>query len=370
MNKQPKKPTPKVTKNKSKSAVLVAYTKKLWISSSKIARLLFVFAAMGIVLLITMRIMAASYQRSQSSNDFEFGITYVSRYAESFGLNARATYSKMLNELPVDNVRLVSYWDELEVIEDELAFDELDWQFDEAQKRDVQVSLAIGLRQPRYPECHEPEWAAQKRQVDRFAWEADLTDFISKVVERYKDRPNLKSYQLENEFLLEEFGQCPDFSRDRVARELDLVKRIDSDTPIIMSRSNNYGGFALGEPQPDIVGISVYRKVHNKSLGYVTYPLPPWYYAFLSQGQKTIGGQESIIHEFQLEPWIANGELSDATIDEQNKTMSAEQVKKNIDFARRTGIKEVYFWGAEWWFARDAQGDSSILDSVKEALNQ
>ena len=336
-----------------------------WRSFGKIKKTVFLFCLTLIFLIFGMRVVAFKYQRSASDQDIKFGTTFVSSYAEHLGLEPKDTLNSIVDDLTLKNLRLVSYWSEHEQERGEFDFSDLDWQFKLAEEKGVKISLAIGLRQPRWPECHMPQWALN---LSKDEWYPELKVYMNEVVERYKDSPALASYQLENEYFLEAFGQCTDFSRDRLVEEFNLVKGLDSEHPIILSRSNNYGGFAVGEPQADIYGISVYRKVHNQQLGYFTYPFPAWYYSFLAQGQISLTGKPSIIHEFQLEPWIASGDIKDASTNEQDKTMSAEDIKKNIAFAKKTGIKEVYFWGAEWWYFRAQNGDPQILETVKAML--
>ena len=59
-----------------------------------------------------------------------------------------------------------------------------------------------------------------------------------------------------------------------------------------------------------------------------------------------------------------------SSLEEQAKTMNLEQFRKNVDFAKRTGIKEFYFWGGEWWYYMLTNyGDDKIWNEVKEMLN-
>lgn len=342
-----------------------AYLKAVWVSFSRFQKILFSLSLTLVLFIIGMRLVALKYQISERSKPEEFGTTFVSSYAEHFGLDPKETFSAIINDLGIKNLRLVSYWSEGEKEKGNYDFTDLDWQFSEAEKKGIKISLAIGLRQPRWPECHQPDWS---KDMTKDEWYPSLKTYMSEVIKRYKDSPALESYQLENEFFLEEFGVCPDFSRDRLIDEFNLVKNLDSKTPVILSRSNNYGGFGVSDPVPDIYGISVYRKVHNPTLGYITYPFPAWYYAFLAGGQKMINGRPSIIHEFQLEPWIKSGDIKDASIEEQNRTMNVDDIEANMEFARRTGIKEVYLWGAEWWYWRAQNGDPTIWSTVKENL--
>lgn len=352
--------------NFSKLKETPKYLKSIWVSFSKFQKVLFSAAILLVLVVVGMRLVALKYQRSESSKDYQFGTTFVSEYAEHYGLDPKQTYNAIVDDLNIKNLRLVSYWSEGEKERGAYDFSDLDWQFAEAEKKGVKISLSLGLRQPRWPECHQPEWS---KNLPKEEWYPGLKAYISEVVKRYKDSPALESYQLENEFFLKDFGVCPDYSRDRLIDEFNLVKQLDSKTPVILTRSNNYGGFALGDPEADIYGISIYRKVHNNTLGYVTYPFPAWYYSFLAQGQKMLTGKPSIIHEFQLEPWAASGDTKDASTEEQNKTMSVEDIKKNIDFAKRTGIKDIYFWGSEWWYWRLQNGDPTIWNTVKEELH-
>src|SRR5690606_23979872 len=98
-----------------------------------------------------------------------------------------------------------------------------------AEDANATVSLAIGLRQPRWPECHMPKWAESQTKEQ---WYPQLKVFMTEVMQRYKDSPSLDSYQLENEFFLDVFGICPDFSRDRLIDEAKLVKQVDPDTTL------------------------------------------------------------------------------------------------------------------------------------------
>ena len=79
-----------------------------------------------------------------------------------------------------------------------------------------EIALSLGLRQPRWPECHGPEWAMNKSKSE---WLPDLLEYTTETVNRYKDRPALVEYQLENEFLLTVFGDCPYHSRERLIEE-------------------------------------------------------------------------------------------------------------------------------------------------------
>ncbi len=306
------------------------------------------------------------YQSSVRSQPLVMGATFVPAYAESLGLDAKQTMDAMTADLGIKHFRLVSYWNQLEPKQGKYDFDLLDWQFAKAEKTGAKVTLSLGLRQPRYPECHAPDWA---KNLPDGKWQPQLNKFITKVVNRYKNSPSLDSYQLENEFLLKGFGECTDFSRDRVAKEFDLVKKLDPNHPVIMTRSNNWWGLALGQPVPDKYGISVYRRVWEPHIGrYVQYPFPSWYYAFLAGGQKILQGKDSILHELQAETWTPNGQsISETSLAEQNKSMDAKRLQDAFAFGKATGLREIYLWGAEYWYYRMVKlDDPSLWDVAKK----
>jgi hypothetical protein len=291
------------------------------------------------------------YIHSEQNKPYIQGVTFIPSYASYLGVEPQQTMDALLN-VGVRQFRLVSYWNELEPSQGEYDFSSLDWQFAKANKADAKVSLAIGLRQPRWPECHAPAWINTKEPAAK--WQPQLETFMTKVIQRYKNNPALDSYQLENEYY-NHFGECYNFDRARLQHELDLVKKLDSNHPVIISRSNNYIGLMLRQPLPDEIGISVYRRVWDSQVThrYFQNPYPSWYYAFLAGGEKLLTGKDSVLHELQAEPWPPNGKnIVDVSLAEQNKSFNAKRFKDRIDFAKNTGMREVYYWGAEYWYYR------------------
>ena len=217
-----------------------------------------------------------------------------------------------------------------------------------------------------------PLWA---QSMEMSEWEPRLMHYMSTVIERYKNSPALESYQLENEFFLDVFGICPDFSRDRLEREYNFVKLADPNHKVIISRSNNALGLPLGDPRPDEFGVSVYKRVWDKTITkrYFEYPLPPWFYASLAGGGEILTGKNLIIHELQTEAWLPDtGEfaMNDVnSIPEQNKSLNADRLKNRIRYGEATGMKSIDLWGVEWWYWRKTVAhDSSLWDTAKAEI--
>ncbi len=316
-------------------------------------------------------VVARIYIAHHNKEPFVFGATFIPDYARYLNVDPKETMDAMTNELGIRHFRLVSYWDNIEAQKGTYNFDELDWQFAKAEASGSKVSLAIGLRQPRWPECHEPAWA-KGRPVAEFY--PELKQYMTAVIERYKTSPALESYQLENEFFLSVFGECTDFSRDRLVQEYEMVKKIDSAHPVIVSRSNNIVGIPLRDPQPDLAAVSVYKRIWDKeyTYRYMEYPFPAWFYSSLAGWGELLTGRDMMIHELQTEPWLPEEySMQTAPISEFDKTLSPERLKDRLDYAKATGIKRIDLWGVEWWYARkEARGAPSVWDTAKDELSK
>ena len=350
-------------------AVFTAWT----VSHHFFKRLYLSFFALLILAVSSMYGISQWYIHSNENKPLVMGATFVPDYARYFGLDPKTTFSAILNDLKVNNVRLVSYWDNTEANPGTYNFDELDWQFKMAEDAGVKVSLAVGLRQPRWPECHEPSWAT--KLLDK-SWHQPLYDFMTTVVNRYKNSPALDSYQLENEFFLKAFGECHDFDRDRLVHEFDMVKALDPKHTLVVSMSNNAIGTPIGHPTPNEWSISVYKRVWDRVVTkrYFEYPIPAWYYAFRAGFTKITRGHDSFIHELQTEPWTPDsfiGGITGTPIEEQNKSMNAEILTNRIQYAQATGMKTVYLWGVEWWYWRmTVKNDPSIWNAGRNKIQE
>lgn len=313
------------------------------------------------------------YALKHQNDPLVIGATFVPNYARYFELDPKETLSAMITDLDIKRFRLVSYWKDIESTEGTYNFDELDWQFDMIEQAGGQISLAIGLRQPRWPECHGPNWAMEKPMEE---WSVDLKDFMGAVIERYKDRPSLVQYQLENEFFLTVFGECPDFTRSRLVDEYNFVKEKDPNTELVISRSNNGIGFPIGEPTPDKFAVSVYKRVWDKTLTkrYFEYPFPAWFYGMLAGGGELLTGKELFIHELQTEAWLAEGQgynMKNAPIEELYESLSPERLEQRFEYGVATGMRTIDVWGVEWWYQMKTKRNSPELwDTAKKAFNK
>ncbi|HEX5744560.1 MAG TPA: hypothetical protein VFX84_03890 [Candidatus Saccharimonadales bacterium] len=323
--------------------------KKRWLRNLVIGLIILVLVSTGVMYGI-----ALWYIQSERSKPLEQGVSFIPAYASSLGVDPQETMDALLG-MGVKHFRLVSYWSEMEQNPGDYDFSQLDWQFDKAEKARAKVILTVGLRQPRWPECHAPKWVDISEPPSR--WQPQLETFMKKVIERYQDSPSLEKYQLENEYFLKGFGICPPstMTRQRLIDEYELVKRADPDHAVVIPRSNNSLGFPTGKPQPDEFSVSVYKRVWDAGWThrYLEYPQPAWFYGWLAGFQKIFLGKNMMIGELQAEAWPPNGKtIQHTSLAEQNKSLSPERLKDRFQYGRATGMREIYLWGAEYWYYR------------------
>jgi hypothetical protein len=336
-------------------------------------RFLLIFAAFAFLFTAYSYTVAVWYIGKHKNEPLVLGASFVPEYAASFGLDPKDTLNAMLGDLKIRQVRLVSYWKDIETSPGNYDFSGLDWQFKMAQKYGTKVSLSIGMRQPRWPECHEPNWIKVDTN-NKAAWQPQLYKFIQSVVIHYRDNPVLQDYELENEFFMQVFGECKDFERAHLIEEYNLVKAMDSKHKVIVSRSDNWIGIPVRQPTPDQFAISVYKRVWDAALThrYYEYPLPAKFYASLAGSEELLSGKDMLIHELQAEPWTPNGkEITQISVDEMYKSMNPERLKDRINYGIDTGMRTIDLWGAEWWYyMKVKQQKPEVWNVVKQAVTK
>ncbi len=345
---------------------------KLWAKHRNWRKLFIVAIYLGaafIIWLAGMFIFGIIYQHQHRNDKVIIGTSFTKETANDLGVDWKANFTALLEDMGIRNYRLMSYWKDIESERGKYNFEDLDWQFAEAEKYNAKISLSVGLRQPRWPECHQAQWAWDLYAQDYPAWEAELYDFISAVVDRYKTSPALESWHLENEYFNRNFGNCENYSKKRLQDEVDLIKKHDPDHPVVITLADQLG-FPLFGTKSDIFATSLYRGNHVKIIGYVPYPIPTHFYSAKSFFIDLLRDRDVYIHELQLEPWGAKP-TRELTVAEQDKLMGYDQIVGNIRFGLQTGMKKMYLWGSEWWYWRKVNfNDPSVWNTVKDTVQR
>ncbi len=288
--------------------------------------------------------------RPKMAKDIVYGITFSDKYATDLGLDWKDTYIKILDDLNVKHLRLVAYWDEIEPQEGQFNFDIIKWQIEEAQKRDTKIILLVGRKAVRYPECYEPSWA--KSIENKVVRDAKLYNYVRRTITELQGYEAITMWQIENEPFFP-FGECPKTSEETLKYEVGIAKTLDN-RPILVQDSGEGGLWKKTYDLGNYLGISMYRKIWYDFWGvffgnfiYFKYPLAHWSYK-IKADILGVPYDKVIVTELQAEPWgpSINSLLSQK---EKDKSFSESDFLETISYAQKTGFKEFYLWGAEWW---------------------
>lgn len=309
------------------------------------------------------------FLRPEPRNDTRYGITFSNKYASQIGLDWKDAYIKTLDDLGAKNIRLIAYWDEVEITQDNYDYSNIKWQLEEADKRNVNVMLAIGRKVPRYPECFEPSW--WRGLSSEAARDQELYEYIIKTVMETQSYHSLKMWQVENEPFFP-FGECLPIKKSVVEQEIRLVQALDQ-RPVLIQDSGEGGFWFPSYQMADYLGISMYRKVWYDFWGTLTknafvfkYPLSHWSYKIRAH-MTGVPMDRIVVTELQAEPWgpSINSKL---TAEEKDKTMSLTDFLSTIAYAQKSGFRDLYFWGAEWWLWEKEQNNTPTYWDVAKAL--
>ena len=326
-------------------------------STPTIGLIMKLFWKILIILAIFISALILSVPRKQN---LKYGVTFSQKFStELVGDDWRKNYLAILDDLKIKNLRLVAYWDILEPNENKFNFEDLDWQISEAEKRGAKIILAMGLKVPRWPECHIPEWVKGEGIAGR------LIKYEEILINRYKNNKNIWAWQVENEPYFP-FGDCKIVPPAILNSEIKQVKSLDA-RPIILTDAGEIGfAWPYLAVKSDIFGTTLYRYVSNRFLGNIRYSLIPAAYFRLKAGWAKLWGKEMIISELQAEPWIRNESLRDSSARFQSEVFGPKQFAHNVDYARKTGFPRAYFWGAEWWYYLKVSGYPQIWEEAKK----
>ena len=305
-----------------------------------------------------------------ANKDITWGVNFSQSQAEYLGLDWKSTYLAIVNDLAVRHIKLLTDWGRVEEKRNNFDFSDTDWQLKQAEQKRVQIIFVLGLKTGRWPECHIPEWV---ELLPKEAQQQELLSYITLAILRYKSNKAIGYWQIENEPFFR-FGSCPAWyyrSDELLRREVALVRQLDPSRKIIISDSGESSNWQHAAEIGDLVGTTMYRTNVGSLFGPWTYTfLPPAFYSQKVETIKARFGKEVICVELQAEPWAAKP-LMQAPLSEQQRLMNAVKLQESIEFAKSTGLRAFYLWGAEWWFwMKERQGQPTIWNEAKRVFAQ
>ena len=317
----------------------------------------------SIVLVLLATLLAALSYRPVPER-IEYGATFSKFFADELGVDWIDVYQAALDDLKIRKFRLTAHWPMIEPARDVYDFSDLDYQITEASKRDAEIILAIGRRLPRWPECHTPQW------VGTMPWEEqkmELRQYLTAVVERYKDESAITMWQVENEPYLHAYAGhiCGPLDEAFLHEEIALVKKLDPTRPVLVTDSGNLGTWYRPYSAGDAFGTSVYVHFWTPELGQFRTVQPPALYRMKTNLMRLFGDKGTILIELSGEPWLVEP-VTKVPIETQLTRMDVVKFEDIIRYAEATHFGEQYLWGVEWWYWMRERGHPEFWDYARE----
>src|SRR3989344_1188672 len=338
-----------------------------------------------------------------------YGTSYSFEQAEWYGLDSRKAYLDLLDKFDFEWIRIPFFWDHpsthstnsVQAISGQSSsnfgnIDDLRWAVSEANKRNVNVVIALGAKTPYYPEFHLPENVASQLSPDQnidsnHAVGAEILEIDRRLVEALSHYENISHWQIENEpFTPNENGWTVDESLIKeeigVVRNADPIKR-----PIILSHVGpvvfdlRWKRLLKLLESGDVLGVNAYFKTQGASLFSfslfgnqisipwprgLSWPVQSWgLFSPDFAGIKKEAGKVGVdvwVLEMQAEPYIRD--LNDGR--KKEFSFDAEDLKKGHNYLSSEKIKTIGFWGSPFWLFREGLGDFSWLNLVGEIVGR
>jgi hypothetical protein len=334
------------------------------------------------------------------------GISFRPPQVDALGLDARSTLGSLLSH-PFHLIRLGAYWNRIEPRPGVFDTGDLDWQVDAAGHAGKQIVLCVGaLKTFGYPEFFVPDHrlayplreGTRIRPADYPSLLAAATEFVARVVDRYKARASVVAWQVEHE-AVDPLGFEHSWRLDAafVQQEVAAVRRADPSRPVLMNgylpasvlealpqwwRTRDQGdSLALAQRVADIIGIDHYPRHALVGLGgwtlYLDGSRGRWQDSTRARlfHQAHASGSQVMVTEGQAEPWEA------VTTPPNPPGWAAyscppERLIENYNswmrWTRRAALPlEAYlFWGAEYWVLRHQSGDPRYVRAFDRILEE
>lgn len=300
----------------------------------------------------------------RTSEPTQYGVTFSKQYAEYLDIDWKKAYIATLDDLQVRDLRIPIAWSEVEQEPGIYDFSDVQWMMDEAAKRNANVTLVVGMKVPRWPECYVPSWASG---LSRNEFRTRVIDIVQVEVETFKDHPAFARWQVENEPFFP-YGDCPKVDAKRFYGEINAVRGEDPVHPIMRTTSGEQSIWLFSAKGADVIGASLYRVVANPVFDRWVFPIPAVFYTIQSISAKAVVN-DVIISELQAEPWLTI-DPKIASSEKLYQLFTKEDLSQNLVYAQQTEISEIILWGVEWWYYVRERGDDRLWNAAKQLFQE
>ncbi len=213
-----------------------------------------------------------------------------------------------------------------------------------------------------------------------------VLDLVETSVHRYRGRPSLEAWQVENEPLNPSGPRRWWIAPDLVRAEMATARRADPTRPILLNAfaafntrvdivASRHGlrrllGRDAYRPEAevanllepgDILGLDVYRRIGYRLGGSLRFTTSRHWRLNAARWRERAAaeGKQAWIVEAQAEPWEP-----DLSPPQPPRSCTPEDVVETVGALREAGYETIVLWGVEHWLARDAAGDTSWLHAI------
>jgi hypothetical protein len=314
------------------------------------------------------------------------GTTFSPLQCYYMNLDPRQVFKSLMG-LGLNRIRLGAYWHELEPKPGQMDFSQLDWLLEQCHQAKIEVVLAVGMKVPRWPEFHFPDWVKAQYETGAGSTALDLrspllaersTQFVEKVVAHTRMAPAIKYWQVENEpFTRLEITGGRWLSPEFVGREVALVRAgARGDQKICLTNAIHLPTPKEGEDTPalknsaalaDAVGINVYTKVPAGPPGIYLEPSPAfWNTLKIWQQDLVLAKREPWIAEAQAEPWEPQQLVAMQKLD--YPSAAPRRMTQLVTELSGIGYQTILLWGCEYWYWQRQQGRNLWWWSVEKLV--
>lgn len=286
----------------------------------------------------------------------------------------------------LDPLRLCAYWDQVAA----QGYAWLDRQLDAAGAAGRRVVLTVGIKGLGWPEFYPPKGIRLPAAGHRGVVTGDgglrqsLLEFVEATVRRYRDRPCVGWWQVENEPLDRSGPGHRWLEVSLLAAEMDLIRSLDGrpialnafghlgpiadsiasnrwiDVGALLDRGSRVARDLLALLRPgDVVGLDLYHRVGILLLGrpHIVVAARNWLrVASRLRDQARGRGVETWVMEAQAEPWEPSAATTYNPISLSPAAMAAT-VREIV----ATGFDRVLLWGVEYWLGAEHHGNDAWL---------
>ncbi len=280
-----------------------------------------------------------------------YGTTYSYKYMEEYFRLPFVPAFRDISGLGFDIVRLATYWSDSEKSKGKYDLAKIRALLEVAEDRGQDIVLTAGMKAPRWPEFHLPDWLNDQSATEV---EKRLHEYLGHLVLALKGYRCIRYWQVENEPLDPSGPHGASIGKGILEKEVALVRALDPDRKVIITLWGNdlarRGHMPFAEKLADIVGLDLYYKIPGRK----GYKGPSVSDTYLKKAI-AVSARPVWVTELQTNPWKV-----------YRAGTHLELFEENLFRALALGPAAILFWGSEYWFGQKKKGAVLLWNRIGE----